>query len=992
MDKLKDHLYIPNNTDDLVNTLHENPITGDVCYLFGWKDHTPETCIPVHGSMTTAENHEDAGKVLIVPEYTYDDDIDYNVRNGQLVPTHESQVPNTFTTIPDYAKQETDSKITTPNSSWTVENDGFVFLYGMHGTGQAHIFTINGRWVQVSSAILNANTTSSGIYAVKKGDVVAVGDATTVNCLFIPPKTVWATTDATEFGKFVIGQPDYAKQETKNRITDNNGTWTAEYDGYVNVYIQATANAAQAYTNLYLYINGKCIAQEHSSVMGLSEHCILRATEPISKGDVVMCFVDNVGTTGTTVKLLSIFCHYVPPLAVPPIFITNADLEIAKKLNVNDDYKVAASSLTYQLDKRVTNIENKGNFLDSFATRSLLPSNAASFKAVNINDYANIQSDETHGGETTQYIVTDINAGIITWKLGLIFSTDVTGKQDKVPTANEDNIAIFDDAGNVIDSEVAIDMLVKLAGNQDIAGIKNFLTNLKYKGYDVLINGSGVGKDGTTFKSGLPIAGGNGLDFNTAIHTCLYQISSSTELINNPIKTPGFLFALRGSETSNNVVQLFWSTDSGYAGVYRRSSNDQGVTWTDWNYAYTSSHKLVDTTIYIATLSDPTSLLNSLQDYVTKTASTITLIIPGGVLANCTDLPAISTNATQKIEITRTHSSTAFVRIITTTAANLEYTNVMSGIGTTPVWSTVGWQGILTTTSGNLMSIQIPDKADINTYTTHGSYRYAQTNSYPTGTLPSSPALKYSIFTLRVELIGASGGSVAQTMIEYYTNNTWRRTNSYDGSKWVWGPWVHQLSSDTGIVKSIQIPSDSDLNNYVLEGHYHSAGSGTVIANLPPGSRSAGSLHVEKTGTYNTGCKQTWTDFNDSRTWIRNMGINAQNVWNPWSEVTTARTPSTNYPVSGLTGAGSAFPFEKLGNLVALSGWINTLSAAWVANTSIGTLPVELRPIRTRYVMFTTSTSKIGQLVIATTGTITPSTNLDSGTQVIVCGTSWFTL
>ena len=86
-----------------------------------------------------------------------------------------------------------------------------------------------------------------------------------------------------------------------------------------------------------------------------------------------------------------------------------------------------------ELEGRVTGIENLGNFAGSYDTFALLPTVLSAFSSLTVNDFVTVRADETHGGDTTRYVASAINSGVITWTYDVTYSTDITGKVDDVP-------------------------------------------------------------------------------------------------------------------------------------------------------------------------------------------------------------------------------------------------------------------------------------------------------------------------------------------------------------------------------------------------------------------------------------------------------------------------------------------------------------------------------------------------------------------------------
>ena len=116
---------------------------------------------------------------------------------------------------------------------------------------------------------------------------------------------------------------------------------------------------------------------------------------------------------------------------------------------------------------RVSNLEGLGFNRGVFATFAAVPDNESAFAEIFVNDFIHVSADETRGGLPTRYIASAIDGttGEITWQHHFTFSLDITGKMDLVPTADDDNVAIFKD-GQVIDSGKKLDEL----GGGGVAG------------------------------------------------------------------------------------------------------------------------------------------------------------------------------------------------------------------------------------------------------------------------------------------------------------------------------------------------------------------------------------------------------------------------------------------------------------------------------------------------------------------------------------------
>jgi hypothetical protein len=98
-----------------------------------------------------------------------------------------------------------------------------------------------------------------------------------------------------ETGDLLIERPDYANQETINRITTNNGSWTVDRPGYVNAQVyNGNVTATRS-----IFINDKLVMRNgppYSDAWGVYQ---------VSKGDVII--LSSGSTTG-----FSCSCYFIP--------------------------------------------------------------------------------------------------------------------------------------------------------------------------------------------------------------------------------------------------------------------------------------------------------------------------------------------------------------------------------------------------------------------------------------------------------------------------------------------------------------------------------------------------------------------------------------------------------------------------------------------------------------------------------------------------------
>jgi hypothetical protein len=110
--------------------------------------------------------------------------------------------------------------------------------------------------------------------------------------------------------------PSYADKETVNRITANNGTWTATASGYVVCHVVTTqtvvaASGAITQSNIAVSVNDVVVDSSggHSVVATNSGFGIYRtATIPVAKGDWIKIVI-----SGTNITPSEITCFFIPP-------------------------------------------------------------------------------------------------------------------------------------------------------------------------------------------------------------------------------------------------------------------------------------------------------------------------------------------------------------------------------------------------------------------------------------------------------------------------------------------------------------------------------------------------------------------------------------------------------------------------------------------------------------------------------------------------------
>jgi len=136
-------------------------------------------------------------------------------------------------------------------------------------------------------------------------------------------------------------------------------------------------------------------------------------------------------------------------------------LELETEYRIQGDINTLDTANEYtnievkRLDSRINSVENLGNYAGAFDSFALLPTDKSFFvNGITVNDFATIRNDETMNNKTTRYIVTNITNGLITWIYDLTYTTDISGKADKLQDGVTDNFISIAADGNIKDSGV----------------------------------------------------------------------------------------------------------------------------------------------------------------------------------------------------------------------------------------------------------------------------------------------------------------------------------------------------------------------------------------------------------------------------------------------------------------------------------------------------------------------------------------------------------
>lgn len=120
------------------------------------------------------------------------------------------------------------------------------------------------------------------------------------------------------------------------------------------------------------------------------------------------------------------------------------DVGLENVLNAEQATKEEFEALT----TRVDSLEQKGVWVGSFETESNLPSTSTAISnfTIDINDFATVRD---YSGSTACFTVSNVGEdGTLTWTYDFSYSSDATGKVDRV-TGAESEIPVFNSVGNL---------------------------------------------------------------------------------------------------------------------------------------------------------------------------------------------------------------------------------------------------------------------------------------------------------------------------------------------------------------------------------------------------------------------------------------------------------------------------------------------------------------------------------------------------------------
>ena len=267
------------------------------------------------------------------------------------------QLKSKFALAPDYSNMESTNRISTNNGSWTADRDGWVWLFAT-GAGyqpttdniMSYVDFYMGGALAYTIPVTCASGVAGGYLSIRHGYILPItkGDtvriyvysytgttqiplrfntalpytALSIQCRFIPSKVIEVAPPAP------VGlMPDYGSMESTNRISTNNGSWTADRDGYV--FLRTDGGGVQPNTDegwccIQYFINGKMVHNElHYTLTGGTTGGYLNITSsgffPISKGETIRIYVVGRTLAGGDVPIrftgassTLIYCHFIP--------------------------------------------------------------------------------------------------------------------------------------------------------------------------------------------------------------------------------------------------------------------------------------------------------------------------------------------------------------------------------------------------------------------------------------------------------------------------------------------------------------------------------------------------------------------------------------------------------------------------------------------------------------------------------------------------------
>jgi hypothetical protein len=148
---------------------------------------------------------------------------------------------------------------------------------------------------------------------ILSGTITLDPDNTHVFINHVPPayKSVFPAQVTADYMNVAM-TPDYANQESLNRISTDNGTWIADRTGFVSTLISGFNTAGQGAIIGRVYVGNRLVRQQTSHFLNNQDQSLeMYALTPVAKGDTVRLTInlweDPVLVDG------SFRCYFIPP-------------------------------------------------------------------------------------------------------------------------------------------------------------------------------------------------------------------------------------------------------------------------------------------------------------------------------------------------------------------------------------------------------------------------------------------------------------------------------------------------------------------------------------------------------------------------------------------------------------------------------------------------------------------------------------------------------
>ena len=221
-----------------------------------------------------------------------------------------------------------------------------------------------------------------------------------------------------------------------------------------------------------------------SDVVKLTGAQTIAGIKTFSSAPVVPSKTSAAGSSGTAVATeaqVNLKANLASPTFTGTVSVPNKTTEAT-----NSGTLVATEAQVHSLGARVASLEILGQHVGSFDTRAAVPDNKSGFtNGITINDFVTVRVDETQSNAVTRYIATAINSstGALTWTYDISYSTDVTGKQDKLNrtvTGNDNATGTVTDTGSNLSVPIPVTVVAPAASTtQTTAGTRSLRAQLK---------------------------------------------------------------------------------------------------------------------------------------------------------------------------------------------------------------------------------------------------------------------------------------------------------------------------------------------------------------------------------------------------------------------------------------------------------------------------------------------------------------------------------